>query len=172
MKVSSRILWVPKESRSADEYEDAYWPSKPIDSEARLFRFAIADGATETFFPSAWAKILVQAYCRGDLDDRKIAAAMPRLRREWIESIGVGGFPVYTEDEQTLDAYATLLGLTLYRSPFSGEYAWRALAMGDSCLFQVRDDRIIESFPIAHSDDFYHRPRLLPVGFYTLSKMV
>jgi hypothetical protein len=161
MKVKSRILWVPKQGRTADETEDAFWPPEPVNLETKLCRFAVADGATDTFFASEWAKVLANAYGRGELSDRKISLALPHLREEWRESTGMGDFPVYGGHEQSLDAFSTILGLTLYRSPLYGEHAWRALAIGDSCLFQVRNDQIIESFPMSHSDEFVNRPMLM-----------
>jgi hypothetical protein len=38
---------------------------------------------------------------------------------------------------------------------------WRAFAVGDSCIFQVRRDQLIRSFPISRSDDFTNTPWFL-----------
>src|SRR6185369_17172238 len=38
---------------------------------------------------------------------------------------------------------------------------WHALAIGDSCLFQVRDGRLFESFPLCRAVEFNSRPVLV-----------
>lgn len=38
---------------------------------------------------------------------------------------------------------------------------WEAMAIGDSCLFQVSNDNLVAAFPLDHSDDFNSRPILL-----------
>ncbi len=44
-----------------------------------------------------------------------------------------------------------------------GEIAgtWRAIAVGDSCLFQIRDDELITVGPLSRSDEFDNSPFLL-----------
>jgi hypothetical protein len=38
---------------------------------------------------------------------------------------------------------------------------WRAVAVGDSCLFHTRGSRLLASFPVEHAADFGNMPRLL-----------
>ena len=56
-------------------------------------------------------------------------------------------------------AFATLVGLALAGGPAEG--TWEGLALGDSCLFHVRDDQLAEVFPIEDAEAFGSRPFLL-----------
>jgi hypothetical protein len=59
-------------------------------------------------------------------------------------------------------AHATLLGVAV-RPPAAGEPGrWRALAVGDSCLFRVRHGFQPRAFPLTKAADFGNQPRLLP----------
>jgi hypothetical protein len=155
MQISLRIFWLPKRGNTAEEYEDAYWPTEPVDFASECFRFAVADGATETSFAGAWAKVLARAYCRDQLSEKKIRRLLPRLEKEWQVSIGNGSLPWYAEQKLSQGAFATLLGLTLSNG------GWSSTAIGDSCLFQVRGRHTIASFPLTRSDEFNNRPTLM-----------
>jgi hypothetical protein len=52
-------------------------------------------------------------------------------------------------------AFATFLGLVV-EGP-----AWHAVAVGDTCLFQVRADRLEVAFPLARAEDFHSSPWLV-----------
>jgi hypothetical protein len=155
MQLSLRIFWLPKKGNTSEEYEDAFWPSEPVNVDSKRFRFAVADGATESSFAGSWARLLVRAYCRDQLSEKKIRKQLPRLQREWYSSIESGGLPWYAEEKLTQGAFATMVGLTL------SELVWDSTAIGDSCLFQVRGGEIITSFPLARSDEFNNRPMLM-----------
>ena len=155
MLVTLRVFWTPKRGNTSEEYEDAFWPPKPLTINSKLSRFAVADGATETSFAGSWAQILTRAYCRDQLSGKKIRKQLPRLRQEWFASIETHSLPWYAEHKLTDGAFAALLGLTLS----NGE--WQATAIGDSCLFQVRGGRVLTRFPITNSEDFNNHPHLL-----------
>lgn len=161
MQISLRIFWLPKKGNTSGEYEDAFWPSEPVNVESERFRFAVADGATESSFAGPWARLLVRAYCRDQLSEKKIRKQLPRLQREWYSSIESASLPWYAEEKLNQGAFATMLGLTLCRSRSPSELAWDSTAIGDSCLFQVRGGEIITSFPFARSDEFNNRPMLM-----------
>src|SRR5207248_11270118 len=60
-------------------------------------------------------------------------------------------------------AFATLLGLRLRtraEDPAAGQ--WAAIALGDSCLFQIRDDRLLYVFPVTSAAEFDNSPVLVP----------
>ena len=59
-------------------------------------------------------------------------------------------------------AFATLLGLTFVtKGRDSRRLSWRAVAVGDSCLFVVRDDRLQISFPLEDATQFDNNPALV-----------
>ncbi len=162
MHLVAQAFWLPKEGNSWEEYEDAYWPERQVDQKADAFSFAVADGATETSFSGVWAKILVRAYCRGQLSERKLSKSLPRLQSAWLKRVSGKPLPWYAEEKLRSGAFSSLLGLTVKFFPGEGRAAeWQAIAIGDSCLFQVRGHNLITAFPLTHFEQFNSRPYLL-----------
>jgi hypothetical protein len=148
-------LALPREGYAPDEYEDAS-AGNPADG-----RFAVADGASESSFAGPWARLLVEAF----------AAAPPRrgdeegwlapLRRRWADEVGRAPLPWYAEVKREQGAFATLLGLVLAPPRRGRPGRWRAVAVGDSCLFRVRQDHLLRPFPVSRSADFGNQPDLI-----------
>lgn len=163
MRVHTHPLWLPKAGNPLEDYEDAFWPAAQLEREARVFRAAVADGATETSFSALWAQLLVRGWCRGHLSLRHLSASLPRLQRAWLDSIAGRPLPWYAEEKLRSGAFSSLLGLTLRRAEdeSASEGTWSALAVGDSCLFQVREDELLCAFPLTRSECFNSRPHLL-----------
>ncbi len=141
--ISCRVLHQPKHGHSADEYEDAFA------ADPQAGRFAVADGASESSFAGLWARLLVEGF---------VQAApnwLEAVRRTWAARVDGASLPWYAEAKRADGAFATLLGLVVTQG------RWHGLAVGDSCLFQVRQDRLIEAFPLGRSAEFGNRPRLI-----------
>jgi hypothetical protein len=160
MLVEARAGWLSKRGNAEDEYEDAFWPARAAPSAKRIFRCAIADGATETSFSGLWARLLTEAYGRGQLGARRWRFGLSDLRHAWGAEVGHRPLPWYAEEKLRQGAFAALLGLTLSARP-DGSVRWSALAVGDCCLFQIRDDRLVSCFPLATADAFNSRPVLV-----------
>lgn len=154
-------FFIQKAGNTADEYEDAFWPRKKIDQKAVRFRFAVADGATETCFSGLWARLLVRAYCKGEFSRRLLSRNLSRLQKQWLDENANKPLPWYAETKLKEGAYASLLGLTLKAEGEGREGSWHALAIGDSSVFQVRGDSILARFPFERSEQFNSRPVLL-----------
>jgi len=153
-------FWLPKAGLTDAEYEDACGPRRPMAWQlGDTWRCAVADGATEAAFTGIWAKILVRAYVMERLDDVDFHAQLAPLRAQWRlavdKSIGGRQLPWYAEEKRRSGAFAALVGLTLW------EGGWSALAVGDCCLFQVRDGELLTSFPLDKSSEFGSRPVLV-----------
>ena len=59
-----------------------------------------------------------------------------------------------------------MLGLTIGSTLGAPQrLSWRALAVGDSCLFVVRDDRLQFSFPLEDAAEFDNNPALVCSNF-------
>jgi hypothetical protein len=138
-----RALTVPKRGHSANEFEDAF----AADPEAG--RFAVADGASESSFAGLWARLLVDGFAR------PVPGWLQAARRDWAARVDGRALPWYAEEKRDAGAFATLLGLVV------ADGRWHALAVGDTCLFQVRGDRLIEMFPLRRSQEFSNRPALI-----------
>jgi len=163
MRISAHALWLPKSGNSKDEYEDAVWPRKKTDSNLTIFRAAVADGATETSFAGLWARILVREYGLGDLTDINFNDRLSVIRQRWLKRVSNLNLPWYAQQKLEMGAYSSLVGLTIVQD-LDRSRIWNAMAIGDSCLFQLRGDQILEKFPLSHSEQFNSRPALLATG--------
>lgn len=164
MRVSSRAFWVPKAGNSIEEYEDAVAPTNPIKSEAlEGFRCAIADGATEASFSAIWARQLTLQWVRQTGGLGCFFRSLPTLADEWQSEIGTELLPWYAEQKALSGAYSSLLGVRFKDRSESRRSRphWEATAVGDSCLFQVREHNVVAKFPLTSSEDFNNRPILI-----------
>lgn len=161
-------FWLPRAGSRADEYEDAFYPRRTGTRTAKRMRFAVADGASESLLSGMWADLLVRTWCRSKRRraDDVIAAAMSAWQIEmaaYFEGRDRHDRPIQWFEEPGLakGAHAALLGLDLTTTtPTTGR--WSAVAMGDCCLFQVRGDKLITSFPMATAREFTTAPKLVP----------
>jgi hypothetical protein len=147
--VTAPVTWrsylVPKRGHSAAECEDA------LAGDPATGRFAIADGASESYAAGEWARLLVESFVRdGGGDDWLIA---PRIA--WHDQVVGRAVSWYAEDKFAAGGHATFLGLTI-----DGP-RWTALAAGDTNLFVVRDGALATSFPLETSADFGGAPPLV-----------
>jgi hypothetical protein len=82
-----------------------------------------------------------------------------------MDSRAQAGRPLLWFEEAKLNqgAFATLLGVSFRSHPrkASHEGRWSAVAIGDTCLFQLRDERVLRAFPIEDSGDFGIVPDLV-----------
>jgi len=163
MIVSADIYWTAKAGNSSADYEDAFWPPESVASRQRSCqRFAVADGATESSYSGLWARQLVRAYCKQGWSGNELAGRLPKLQQTWQQEVQQKPLPWYAEEKVRAGAFSTLVGLTLQdHTGARGQGTWRALAVGDSCLFQIRHQKLIARFPLSDADDFGNSPVLL-----------
>jgi protein phosphatase 2C-like protein len=162
LHILADAFFLQKAGNTENEFEDAFWPRTTIDSKAKLFRFAVADGATETSFSGLWARLLVREYCRGHFSSRKVFRRhLSELQQKWFNACSSKPLPWYAEAKLQQGAYSSLLGFTLAAEGPEKDGTWHALAIGDSCLFQVRREALVTAFPFEHSSQFNSRPVLL-----------
>lgn len=153
--IRHRVLFCPRRAASADEYEDAgavqasQWPVSA----------AVADGATESAFSGVWARTLVRGLVEMEgRSEKMFTAAVPEWRDEWRSVVRseTAESPWYVRKKVSEGAFAAVLGLFL-----SDGGDWRALSVGDCCLFHLRAGRLLRTWPYERPDAFTHRPRLL-----------
>ena len=154
----------PKAGNSETDYEDAI----AIGPTA----VAIADGATESSFARAWAQALTEGFACEPLSPRpdltELMERVAPMQQQWKEGIAWDRLPWYAEDKARNGAFAALLTLR-FEEPLladetgggSVERRWHALAIGDTCLFQIRDDALHVAFPLSESGAFDSTPLLL-----------
>jgi hypothetical protein len=178
MWAHTTTFWVPKRGSSVGEYEDAAWVG-PVGNgtgeiRGRSLTVAIADGASESFLAGHWARRLVKGFgtARGGAIRTRAGfiAAYREAVRGWDEEVQEyttereeRGAPIqwYEEPGLAKGAYATILAAEFSDSREGRPPTWKAIALGDSCIFQVRDESLYQSFPTGDPTSFSYQPPLL-----------
>ena len=145
-----RSFTVPKDGHAPDECEDA------LAGDPAAGRFAIADGASESYACGEWARLLVGAYVRTGAVGDWLAGP----RAAWDREVGAQSLSWYAEEKFAIGAHATFLGVTVTAGP--GLATWEAVAAGDSCLILANGGSVAAAFPLAHSNEFTSAPTLVP----------
>jgi hypothetical protein len=158
-----RPLWFVKQGNADKEWEDAY----AVDSSRGVA--VVCDGAGEGIFSRTWARLLGERFVEQmpDLMDSAVLAVwLQEGYKAWRDIIN---FPTlrWSQQNKVLEtgAATTFLSLRL-RAPWPGTAAedgaagWEAVAVGDSCLFWVRDNQLLTTFPLSHSSQFALGPAL------------
>jgi hypothetical protein len=128
------------------------------DKAAGIVRAAVADGAAATAFSGQWAELLVRAYCDqpfADWDD--LAARSQMAANEWALTVYAQDRPWYALMRAQSGGAAAIAGIEI----IAKERKWTAIALGDSCLFQIRNERVYVAIPPYGPDDFGNNPRLI-----------
>ena len=145
-----------KSGSARNECEDAL----AFNSTKRIF--AVADGATEAFDSRYWARLLVRSWmANAETRDKGTFFQMAqrlgeRAHQRWENA----KLPWYAEEKARAGSYAAFVGIAF--EPQKSGFAWRALAIGDSCLLQVRSRKLIRALPLSKPEEFGYRPLLLP----------
>lgn len=176
MRAVVASFWLPRAGSRVEEYEDAFYPRRTGTRSAKRIRFAVADGASESLLSGMWADLLVRTWCRSKRRrvGEVIATAMSGWQIEmaaYLEGRERHERPIQWFEEPGLakGAHATLLGLELTTASHdSGR--WTAVAMGDSCVFQVRDGELLTSFPVKSAAEFSTSPKLVPTRPHLLGR--
>lgn len=154
-----------KAGNRPEECEDASRVSYPYHGGPA--RIALCDGASESAFAGNWARILTRAFVHSPLDlaglDKpSLDVWLKPCEEEWNRAVPWERIPWHGEAKTRAGALATLLGMTVSQTPDgSGAFPWRAVAVGDCCLFIVREDALALSFPLEESGQFNITPPLI-----------
>jgi hypothetical protein len=152
--MSLALEWVlfrlPKRGLDVEECEDA------AAANVEHGRFAVADGASESAHAGLWARLLVENFVAAN-GESAWNGLLDQARQSWTSAVPMPApeVPWYLEAGLERGAFATFLGLALQ------EGEWGALAIGDSCLFQLRGDELLTRFPVDRSLDFSNSPWLV-----------
>lgn len=153
LKVASVITH--KKAESIDDCQDA------IKVNQEESRYAVADGATRSFFPKQWAELLVERFC--DMPDLSLDAEnwkqwLVPIQEKWYkqveERVKVRDQFYLTNSLNTREpAVATFVGLEIEKP----KREWRAMIVGDSCLFH-KSEFGFRSYLLEKSEDFTSQP--------------
>ncbi|MGX9884643.1 hypothetical protein [Streptomyces sp. NPDC002276] len=171
-------LLAPKNGSTEAECEDAAHivPTPLFDElvEAPL-TVGMSDGATESVLARDWAHLLAGSAAQHAWEDERVflggpsfesfAQAAVSLWGPWLDKYTAAraaqGNPLkwYEQAKLTAGASATLLMLRMDPVP-EGAWRWRCAALGDSCLFHMRDGKVLRSFPVEEAEEFGVTPSL------------
>jgi hypothetical protein len=168
MPVQLVVFSAPKEGYTPDEWEDGaaggtFGGPRPGDPPG--VRFAVADGATETYESRRWVDQLIGSFMSPDqvggaswpeLEQGSMSAWFKAMQEQWEAAP-----PASTDYIELMKirqgTLATFVGghIAGLGTPAP---VWRAVALGDSVLFHVRDGRLVDHFPRMKSRDFASAP--------------
>ena len=170
--LAPKTLRISKAGNRPEECEDSfrilipYATGEPRNDTSNA-RIALSDGASESAFAREWARILTNAFVANTPDLQPppkpaLATWLEPCREEWNRVVPWNRIPWHGEAKARAGALATLLGITIGTSRDSpGKLWWRAVAIGDSCFFLVRNGEMALSFPIGNSAHFDNSPSLI-----------
>ncbi len=169
-RVSIKTVFAAKHGNAAIEYEDAFSPD-PGSYDISGITCAVCDGATEAAFSGSWARHLARSFGQGSLQllahqeigiiEESMEGFIDVAREEWIGTIDRSSLPWYAEEQLDRGAFTTFVGMQFIAPPTEKTGIWTSVAIGDSCLFQVRRGTLWERFPLTQSDQFNTSPYLI-----------
>ncbi len=155
IKLTANSFITHKEAESPDDCQDA------CDQNDEKGCYAIADGATRSFFPKEWATLLVEHFCKNtDLSSAKAdwRGWIGPIQQKWYEQIKEkvkerSLFYLTNSFNSQESAVSTFIGIEFNKD----NGAWEAMIVGDSCLFHESDFKF-KSYLIENSAGFTNRP--------------
>lgn len=145
-----------KAAETPDDCQDAW------NMDENTARYAVADGATRSLFPKQWAELLVNRFCKKNvlsLEEGNWQEWITPIQGDWLKQVTAivqetKRFISIDRLSKSESAAATFIGLEFDK----GKMEWKAGIVGDSCLFQIRNSQLVESYPIKQSEDFDNHP--------------
>ena len=127
-------------------------------------RYAVADGATRSFFPKMWADLLVKNFCEETalpLEMENWKEWIEPLRQKWLKQVSsmvqkTKRFISIDRLSRSESAASTFVGLEIDRT----KSEWKAMIIGDSCLFHIEGGELKEIYLVKKSEDFTNRPEI------------
>jgi serine/threonine protein phosphatase PrpC len=150
-----------KESESISDCQDHF---KINETESC---FAIADGASQSFYPSIWAQLLVDHFCQNhEINQENWETWLQPIQKQWLEEVtkrvqkaNLEKSPVWVTNQNRLNCCesgtSTFIGLRFIENQVE------VSIVGDSCLFIFNEGQLIETYLLKKSSDFNNRPEYL-----------
>lgn len=150
---------IPKQGNSEQECEDciSIKATKEHNKKLRL-RVAIADGATESSFAKEWSNLLTKSFDKFKLPLKEtLLNKLSDLRKKQEVLLKDKELPWYAQEKAENGAFSAFLGIRIDLV----NHNYEAIAIGDCCLFHVRNEVLINQFPVKNSSDFGNNPYLI-----------
>ncbi|MCS6865100.1 MAG: protein phosphatase 2C domain-containing protein [Gemmataceae bacterium] len=154
-----RSLNTAKLGNTPEQWEDAL----AVDTSAAVA--AIADGASSGIFCRLWAQQLCEGFVRDRpevCDPTILQQWVNQLRQQWRAAIQYNNLNWSKKAKvDQVGAAATLLGWELGPAGSDGQRPWRACAIGDACLFWIRQNHLLATFPVVAAEQLGSTPLLV-----------
>lgn len=177
MQVQMVAFATHKDGNGPDEWEDGVITGQ--DSSQSLARFIVLDGATEAYDVRRWVDQLSEAFMGlGSAKSGRVPRLDPKgmhtwfaaMQDRWLASAPASGDAIEREKLRRHGAFATMLGCEI--SGLDGPSpVWNAVALGDTVLFHVRNDRLLSVFPKLGPGDFGTTPEVVHTMRASLERM-
>lgn len=157
---------LPKMNDAPSDCQDAL----SVNSETG--RYAVADGVTRSFFPAEWSRLLVEQFCH-DTSKHNLDLFKTKNWQEWLPPIqdkwsalihekvskktGMDSIHLKNSIIARDPAASTFVGLQV--DTYSTNPSWRAMIIGDSCLFYFKNNGELNSYLVKNSSDFNYHPQ-------------
>jgi serine/threonine protein phosphatase PrpC len=162
MLFEHRAFWLAKDVQNPEAYEDAF----QVDSQRGLA--AVCDGVASTIFSGRWAQILVKLVIAQppNVNDRGALEVWLRQAREaWSQSIDDTALAWHQKPKMLDGAAATLQWIQIASAPspdaIPRPYRMWSFSVGDCCLFHVRANQVLQTFPFQDSSHFEEHPQVI-----------
>jgi hypothetical protein len=154
-ELRTRQILLPKAGFEPSECEDF------IGADERTSRFAVADGATEAFDARSWAERLAHNWVQSD------SALTADTFHDWIAAEGSAlhdswnqlKLPWYAEEKARNGSFAAFVGVEFDLAAEAP--SWKAIALGDACLFHCRAGSLLKALPLSDAASFTSAPLLV-----------
>jgi serine/threonine protein phosphatase PrpC len=125
---------------------------------------AIADGASQSFYPNIWAELLVNNFCQNpEINRKNWQTWLAPIQNEWLQEVQqrvtkaeTEKRPVWVTNKNRLNfqeaATSTFIGLQFLDNQV------KVSIVGDSCLFILKGNELKQTYLLKSSKDFNDRP--------------
>jgi hypothetical protein len=138
----------PKDSQHTELNEDAWQFSEGFQ------RWALSDGASESYDSKTWARLLVARY----IDDPDVNPAwVDAIVQSYSNSVDTSILKWSEAHAYERGSFATLIGVM----QLEGTPLLKVLAIGDSLIIHLRKSEFLTSYPYVTAHEFDARPQLL-----------
>ena len=166
MQFESRVFTLAKDAEHPEENQDV------CRIDAGRAGAAIADGVASAIFSRLWAEILTEAVVADPPDPNDqtaLAQWLAERRAAWEAQIDVTRLAWFQKPKLREGAFSTLLWVRLPSTASAEEEdsqapktcRLRGFAVGDSCLFWVREGDVLCTFPVQAAEELEADPVVL-----------
>jgi len=163
--ISYKVFITHKQGESKQDCQDAY------DINKEKYRYAIADGATQSFYSAYWSRFLVEHFCSSE--DTFLTDELLKHKGEnwysWLEPIQLkwhqkikalveekNKYFITNRFKRRESAVSTFIGIEINFT--QSEVLWHSLIIGDSCLLHIKDGNFHKSYLFESASQFTSKP--------------